>query len=69
VPAACACAGKAAGLYFQTKTSIYKLEWIGLAWGWLLWPNLALLLCPISHNSFLNYMMGLPYSAMVRFHR
>eukprot|EP00879_Flechtneria_rotunda_P017062 GHRR01017869.1.p1 GENE.GHRR01017869.1~~GHRR01017869.1.p1 ORF type:complete len:271 (+),score=49.52 GHRR01017869.1:89-901(+) len=59
----------AAGLYFNAPRSIYKLEWIGIAWGWLLWPNLALLFMPVAHNSFLNYLTGLPYSALVRFHR
>jgi hypothetical protein len=42
---------------------------ISLAFGWLGFTDLACLFLPISHNSFLNALTGLPYSALIRYHR
>ncbi|GAQ82742.1 Ferric reductase [Klebsormidium nitens] len=57
------------GLYYNVPKSVYALDKIAIAWGWILYLDFTLLFFPISHSSFLNYMLGIPFPHLVRYHR
>ncbi|GAQ82735.1 Ferric reductase [Klebsormidium nitens] len=59
----------ALGLYYNVPKSVYALDRIAIAWGWILFVDFALLFFPISHSSFLNYMFGIPFPHLIRYHR
>ncbi|KAG2496125.1 hypothetical protein HYH03_005728 [Edaphochlamys debaryana] len=60
---------KQVGMTFYVPQSVLKLEAISIAMAWIIYIDTAILFFPVAHNSFLNRMLGIPYAALVRFHR
>lgn len=59
----------ALGLAYSQPKSVYNLEWISLAFAWVLYVDLTFIFFPVAHLSVLHSLLGSSWSAVVKYHR
>jgi len=57
------------GFALHASKSTMRVEYWALIFGILMWPSLWLLFWPIPHNSFIQWITGLSYTSLIRYHR
>ncbi|KAL4432588.1 hypothetical protein ABPG77_000525 [Micractinium sp. CCAP 211/92] len=57
------------GVAYPEPRGHLMLERAGITFGIMLWPNIWMLFFPIPQSSFLQWLTGLGYTQMIRYHR